>query len=196
MDNVWWLSAVDTCNDACSILECCTEYVRTSHGIFRRIKTYYAIKLSCLGWRKKILPEYRFARTVHVHYFYWVKVKQSHYKPGQALWVPEVWNSQISRQSAHEGGKVVRPTQRPPLPPRKYSWYSFLLEAQSTPRPCCDRKDYVNDKIPATPSRTEAASFQLVAQCLNQTRHRAASRAVHTFCYSAKSIFYFAISLL
>ena len=26
------------------------------------------------------------------------------------------------RQSAHEGGKVVSPTHRPPLPPRKYSW--------------------------------------------------------------------------
>jgi hypothetical protein len=27
------------------------------------------------------------------------------------------WGSQISRQSAHAGGKVVRPTHRPPLPP-------------------------------------------------------------------------------
>jgi hypothetical protein len=38
----------------------------------------------------------------------------------------------ISRQLAHEGGKVVSPTHRPPLPPRKYSWNSFLLEAEST----------------------------------------------------------------
>ena len=35
----------------------------------------------------------------------------------------------------HEGGKVVSPTHRSPLPPRKYSWYSFLLEAESTPGP-------------------------------------------------------------
>jgi hypothetical protein len=42
---------------------------------------------------------------------------------------------QISRQSAHEGGKVVSPTHRPPSNPRKYSWYSFLLEAESTPGP-------------------------------------------------------------
>jgi len=39
----------------------------------------------------------------------------------------------MSKQLTHEGGKVVSPTHRLPLPPRKYSWYSFLLEAESTP---------------------------------------------------------------
>ena len=37
--------------------------------------------------------------------------------------------------TAQDGGKVVSLTHRPPVPPMKYSWYSFLLEAESTPGP-------------------------------------------------------------
>jgi hypothetical protein len=42
-------------------------------------------------------------------------------------------------QVAHEGGKAVSPTHRPPLPPRRYPWCSFLLKLESIPGPQCGR---------------------------------------------------------
>ena len=91
--------------------------------------------------------------------------KQSHYSPGQTLRLPGNWGSQISRQSVHEGGKVVSPTHRPPLPPRKYSWYSFLLEAESTPGAIVRLEGLCQWKIPMTSSGIKPATFRLVAQC-------------------------------
>ena len=43
--------------------------------------------------------------------------------------------------------KVVSPTHRLPLPSRKFSRYSFLLEVESAPAPQCGWKDYVNEKF-------------------------------------------------
>jgi hypothetical protein len=90
--------------------------------------TYYCVSQVCVRPCKKL------------------NVKQSLYRPAHGLRVAGVWSSQISRQSAHLDGKVVSPTHQPPLRPRKYSWYSFLLEAESTPGTWCGRKD-VNEKF-------------------------------------------------
>ena len=57
------------------------------------------------------------------------KVKQSHYRPRgfQEVKAPRF------RETAQAGG--CRPYAPAAFTPRKYSWYSFLLEAESTPGP-------------------------------------------------------------
>jgi hypothetical protein len=75
--------------------------------------------------------------------------------------VPGGCGSQISRQSAHEGGKVVSPTHRLPLPagdiPRTHFCYGL-----SQPQGHSASEGIMS------PSGIEPATFRLVAQCLNQ----------------------------
>jgi hypothetical protein len=98
-----------------------------------------------------------------------LKVKQSHYRPGQALRVPGGRGSQISRQSAHEGAKVASPTHRPllPPPPPQEIFLVFIsvrrwIDLRAIVRP----KGLCQWKIPMTPSGIEPATY------LNQLRHR------------------------
>ena len=59
---------------------------------------------------------------------------------------PGGWGCHISRQLAHEGEQVFSPMHWLPLPTRRYSWYSFLLQAELTPGSKCGWKD-VNKKF-------------------------------------------------
>jgi hypothetical protein len=74
---------------------------------------------------------------------------------------PGGYGSQISRQSAHYGGKVS-PTHRPPLPPG-ISWYSFR-EAESSPGTWTCQMP--RKKSPVTRSGIDPGTFRLVAQLL------------------------------
>jgi len=65
--------------------------------------------------------------------------------------------------TAQDGGRF-QPYAPAAFTPRKYSWYSFLLEAESTPGPQCDRKDFMSMKNPPTPAGIEPATFRFVVQ--------------------------------
>ena len=89
------------------------------------------------------------------------KVNQSHYRPG----VPE--GSRKLRfpdyvTTAQDGGKVVSLMHRPIFTPRKYSLYSFLLEAEAIPVPQCARKDFMSMKY----SIETSWNFFFVTLCL------------------------------
>ena len=109
--------------------------------------------------------------VIHCYWGHGVKVKQSHYSPGQALRVPRGWGSQISRQSTHEGGKVVSPKHRPPLP-QEIFLVLIRFRGWVEPRNIVRPDGLCQWKIPMTPSGIEPATLQLVAQCINQLRHQ------------------------
>ena len=89
-------------------------------------------------------------------------VKQSHYRPGKAQRVLRKLRFPDFVTTAQDGGKVSRNAPAA-FTPRKYSWYSFLLEAESIPGPWCDRKDFMSMKNQVTPAGIEPATFRFVA---------------------------------
>jgi len=92
-----------------------------------------------------------------------VKVQQSMYRPGHFLRVPEGWGSQISRQSVHKNSKIVS---------RLCPSGNIPGTGWVDPRVIVRLEGISQWKIPVTTSRIETATFWLVAQCLNQLRHR------------------------
>jgi hypothetical protein len=85
----------------------------------------------------------------------------------------EVEASTISRQSKQEGGKVFRPTHRPPLPPLPHPEISLvIINVRSRIEPTSIVRPEVSEKIPITPARIKHSEFRLIAHCLNQMSRR------------------------
>jgi hypothetical protein len=64
----------------------------------------------------------------------------------------------------HEGGKIASRKHRPPLPPTKYSWYSFLLDTESKPKAIVPPEGFCQWKFLVTPAGVEPDTFRLVAR--------------------------------
>jgi len=61
--------------------------------------------------------------------FFWGEGGRPRCPEGSRMWFRDYV------KMVRNGNKVVSLTHRPFLPPRKYHWYSFLLEAECTPGP-------------------------------------------------------------
>ena len=94
-----------------------------------------------------------------------VKVKQSRYRPGGTQRVRRRFPDFVT--TGHRMVVGCQPYPPAAFTPRKYSWYSFLLQAESTPGPQCDQKDFMSMKNPLTLAGIKPVTFRLVAQHLN-----------------------------
>jgi hypothetical protein len=93
----------------------------------------YSLKIKC---NRNIL-NISFAKKENEHSSFEnsVKVKLCLYRPWRPLGLREVQAPTFSDIRLTDGGKVVSPTLRPLFYHQEDSWYSLLLEAESTPGP-------------------------------------------------------------
>jgi hypothetical protein len=93
-------------------------------------------------------------------------------RPWWPIWSLDVEAPTFSRQSAHKWRRSCQNyAPAAPLPPED-SWYSFVLEAESTPRTLVRLEGLSELRNRMTSSGIGPANFRLAAQSLNQLCYR------------------------
>jgi hypothetical protein len=89
----------------------------------------------------------------------------------EVLRIARGWSSHIFRHSAYRWRQGCQPYAPATFYPQKDSWYSFLLEAESTPRAIV-RLEWLDQLKKSTSSGLKPANFRFVAWCLYQLCYR------------------------